>query len=131
MLVVFHDHAVAAEHHALHLQAQALVVAHLALQADAAPGAHHPLPRKRIARLPQDLNHLPVVERVSGRGGHLGVGGDFAAGNLPDRFPDGGVALARFGRPKQAPRDVSMRSQRFARFLVAGATGAPEAYSLR
>jgi hypothetical protein len=24
-----------------------------------------------------------------------------------------------------------MRSQRFARFLVAGATGAPEAYSLR
>ena len=124
MLVVFHDDAAAAELHALHLQAQALILAHLPLQADPPSGAHHPLPRKRVAGLPQDLNYLPVVERVTRRGRHLGVSGDFAAGNLPDRFPDGRVALLRSRRPTQAPRDFTVSFQRLVFFLVAGDAGA-------
>jgi len=127
VLVVFHDHPAAAEHHALHFQPETLLVARFTLETDAAPGAEHALPGERVAGLAQDLNHLPVVERVAGGGGHLAVGGDFAAGDLADGLPYGGVALLRGPRPKQFRR----LSQCGACFFGLGAASGPVAYSLR
>ncbi len=127
MLVVFHDDAAATELHALHFQPEALLVARFALEADAAPGAEHALPGERVASLAQDLNHLPVVERVAGGGGHLAVGGDFAAGDLADGLPDRGVPLLGGPRPKQFRR----WSQCGACFFGLGTASGPEVYSLR
>jgi len=127
VLVVFHDDAAAAELHALHFQPEALLVARFALETDASPGAEHALPGKRIAGLAQDLNHLPVIERVAGGGGHLAVRGDSAAGDLADGLPDGGVPLLGGARPKQFRR----RPQFGARFFGLGAASGPETYSLR
>jgi hypothetical protein len=31
-------------------------------------GAHHPLPRQRIALAPQQLRHVTVIQRVAGGG---------------------------------------------------------------
>jgi len=127
VLVVFHDDAAAAELYALHFQPEALVVARFALEADAAPGAQHALPGKRVAGPAKNLNHLPVVERVAGGGGHLTVGGDLAARDLADSLPDGRVALLGGPRPKQFRR----LSQCGACFFCLGAASGPEPYSLR
>jgi hypothetical protein len=51
VLVIFHHYARAAEFHAFHFKPDSLVVAHFALQPNAAARSDYALPRQRIARL--------------------------------------------------------------------------------
>ena len=68
MLVLGHVHALAAEAHAFEFQACALREARFEFELNLPAGAHHPLPRQRIALAPQQLRHVTVIQRVAGGG---------------------------------------------------------------
>jgi hypothetical protein len=93
--MVLHADAPAAEVDAFHFEAHALFVGHFAFEFDFAAGANHALPGERVAGFSQDLRHLAVVKGISGGGGDLAVGGNFAAGDLADDAADS--SIARFG----------------------------------
>jgi hypothetical protein len=116
MHMFLHGNSLPAEPYPLHLKACSLFEGGGAFQADKAACSDDALPGEAIARAAKHLDHLPVIERVTRGRGNLRVRGHLAAGDLPDRFGDGGIALARSGRTQQALRH-------FAMILLAGHAG--------
>ncbi len=91
--MLVHGYAAAPEADPLHFQAESLFERRGALQPDSAPGSQHALPRQGFSRLPQNLNHLAVIQRVASRGGHLRVSCNLTSRNPADHTPDGGIAV--------------------------------------
>jgi len=102
MLVLRHVHAAAAKAHALQFEAGALLHARFVLELDLAARAYDALPGEGIAAALQQLSHVPMVQGIARRRGHLAVSGYFAAGNLTDGLPECRVALFAFGRAREA-----------------------------
>ena len=61
MLVGFHVDAFAAEFHAFHFQAHALLLGGFELQLDFAAGTDYPLPGQAGVGAPQQLRHVPMI----------------------------------------------------------------------
>jgi hypothetical protein len=74
-------------------EALALLEGGVAAEADGAVGAEDAPPGEAVARVPEELDDVAVVEGVAGGGGYVAVAGDFAFGDGADGFEDGGVAL--------------------------------------
>ncbi len=101
VLMLRHVHALAHKADAFHFEPHPLFESGFEAKLDLSPGSHHPLPGQRAVAAAQHGRHMPVVERISCRGGHLSVGRDLALGDLPDGLAERRVALLALGRPHQ------------------------------
>lgn len=106
MLVIFHNDVGSPEAHPLHFEAQPLLKRQIEFKPDVPARSHNPLPRQFIAFLPQQLDHLTVIERISGSGRNLRVGCDLAFGDRPYDAAQRGVAIRVFRRANKAARDL-------------------------
>ena len=113
--MVFHNDARSAKANPFHLETEPLFERRIQFQADAPPNSQNTLPRKCFAFLSQQLDDLPVIERVPGRGSDLRVGRDFAFRNGPDGAAERGLAFHTFRRAKQATGNLSRGRRTFSR----------------
>jgi hypothetical protein len=107
MLVDGHVDPPPAETNSLHLKAKLLFEGHVLFEADFPARAQDSLPRELVAGIPQDLNHLPVTQRIAGSGRDLRVCCDLTSGNLEDDAANCGFHPGGASRTHQAPVDFS------------------------
>src|ERR1039458_6848919 len=103
VLVLRHVHALAAELHAFHRQAHALLQTRFALELDLTACPDHALPRQSPTGTLQQLRHVAMVERISSGRRHLSISRHFALRNRANRLVKSFIALSALGRAPQSP----------------------------
>jgi hypothetical protein len=83
--VCLHVDPPATETHTFEFKSRALFERRFFPEPDLTAGAYDAMPWNLVARFPQHLHHLAVMQRISRSGGNLGVGRDFSAGNTANR----------------------------------------------